>query len=139
MEQLHALALACGLVREWIDVEGRRQVVDDTALAAVLAALGHEVEREGQIRRALAPLEERRAALPPMLVGDCGGSLALPFAPTQPPISVKTNPLFPTGSPNGTISRGIFRPCSGPATMATHVFGGVFRFARGKGPHLPAD
>ena len=83
MEQLHALAQACGLAREWVDVEGRHQQVDDAALAAVLAALGHDVGSERRVARALAEVEERRAALPAMLVGDCGSDLVLPFAPAR--------------------------------------------------------
>ena len=68
MEHLHALAQACGLAREWTDVEGRGQQVDDAALAAVLTALGHEAGSERQIARSLAAVEARRAHLPAMLV-----------------------------------------------------------------------
>lgn len=80
MEQLHALAQAAGVAREWTDVEGCHQVVGDAALAAVLAALGHETASERQIARSLAALAEQRAALPAMLVGDCGAVVTLPFA-----------------------------------------------------------
>lgn len=80
MEQLHALAQAAGVAREWTDVEGCHQVVGDAALAAVLAALGHEVASERQIVRSLAAIAEQRAALPAMLVGDCGAVVTLPFA-----------------------------------------------------------
>lgn len=83
MEQLHALARACGVAREWTDVEGRQQQVNDAALAAVLAALGHEADGERQAARSLADLTARNAALPPMLVGDCGGQVPLPFAATR--------------------------------------------------------
>ncbi|NBB25487.1 4-alpha-glucanotransferase [Porphyrobacter sp. SLTP] len=83
MEQLHALAQACGVAREWTDVEGRQQIVADDALAEVLAALGHEAGSERQIARSLVAVEERRAALPPMLVADCGASISLPFTPTR--------------------------------------------------------
>lgn len=79
MEHLHALAQACDLARDWVDVEGRRQAVTDEALAAVLAALGHDTASERQIRRSLALAEERRALLPPMLVADAGAGIALPF------------------------------------------------------------
>lgn len=78
VEQLHALAQACGVAREWIDVEGRRQLVGDAALAAVLAALGHDTASERQIARSLAAVQERRTAVPAMLVADTGASIALP-------------------------------------------------------------
>ena len=80
MEQLHALAQAAGVAREWTDVEGCHQVVSDAALVAVLAALGHEAASERQIARSLAALAERHAALPAMLVGDCGAVVTLPLA-----------------------------------------------------------
>lgn len=80
MEQLHALAQACGVAREWVDVEGRHQTVADEALAAVLAALGEEAGSERQIARSLAAAAARAGSLPPMLVGDCGARIALPFA-----------------------------------------------------------
>lgn len=79
MGLLHALAQACGVASDWIDVEGRQQRVTDEALAAVLAALGHETGSEGQIARSLAAGQERRAALPAMLVADSGASIALPM------------------------------------------------------------
>jgi 4-alpha-glucanotransferase len=83
MEQLHALAQAAGVAREWTDVEGRHQVVGDAALAAVLAALGHEAGSGKQIARSLARIEERRRALPAMLVADCGATITLPLAPAR--------------------------------------------------------
>lgn len=83
MEQLHALAHACGVAREWTDVDGRQQMVADDALAAALAALGHAAGSARQIARSLAAVEESRAALPPMLVADCGASIPLPFTPSR--------------------------------------------------------
>ena len=83
MEQLHALAQVAGVAREWTDVEGRHQVVDDAALAAVLAALGYETGSERQIVGSLAAIARQRAELPGMLVADCGAAIALPFAPTS--------------------------------------------------------
>jgi 4-alpha-glucanotransferase len=80
MEQLHALARGVGLAREWTDVEGRRQLVGDAALHAVLHALGHETGSEHQIARSLAALSDRARALPAMLVGDCGATITLPLA-----------------------------------------------------------
>ena len=80
MEQLHALAEACGLARDWTDVEGRQQRVSDDALAALLGALGHEAGSKARIARSLAAVEERRRGLPAMLVADAGACLALPVA-----------------------------------------------------------
>lgn len=82
MEQLHALAQAAGIAREWTDVEGRRQVVGDAALAAVLRALGHDAQSERQMARSLAAIADERARLAAMLVGDCGTAITLPFAPS---------------------------------------------------------
>ncbi|MBA4007530.1 MAG: 4-alpha-glucanotransferase [Erythrobacter sp.] len=83
MDQLHALAQAAGVAREWTDVEGRHQIVSDAALAAVLAALGHEAASERQIVRSLAVIAEQRRALPAMLVADCGATITLPFCVTR--------------------------------------------------------
>ena len=80
MEHLHALAQACGLAREWTDVEGRGQQVTDAALAAVLTALGHEAGSERQIARSIVEVTARRAQLQPMLVADAGGRITLPCA-----------------------------------------------------------
>jgi 4-alpha-glucanotransferase len=83
MEQLHALAQACGVAREWTSVDGRHQTVGDAGLAAVLEALGHEAGSARQIARSLAAAAERADQLPPMLVADCGGLIALPFPATS--------------------------------------------------------
>jgi 4-alpha-glucanotransferase len=87
MEQLYAMARASGVAREWTDVEGRRQVVTDAALEAVLSALGHETSSEGQILRGIALLEEQHTALPAMLVADTGATIALPFAASRAEIT----------------------------------------------------
>ena len=109
MEQLHALARACGLARDWTDVEGRAQRVTDDALAALLTALGHAASSEMQITRSLATIEERRKGLPAMLVADCGASLTLPVAARRAeitgedgitlPLSVASNQLHVTAPP----------------------------------------
>lgn len=83
MEQLHALAEACGLARAWTDVDGRHQQVTDEALAALLAALGHDAGSELQIARGLAEVQERRRGLPAMLVADGGAAITLPLAATR--------------------------------------------------------
>ncbi|KPF65400.1 4-alpha-glucanotransferase [Porphyrobacter sp. AAP60] len=87
MEQLYAMARASGVAREWTDVEGRRQVVGDAALAAVLAALGHETASERQILRSLALVQERHTVLPAMLVADAGAVITLPFAASRAEIT----------------------------------------------------
>jgi len=79
MEQLHALAQAAGIAREWTDVDGHCHIVADHALVAVLAALGHEAGSARQIARSLAAIEQRSRELPPMLVADCGASIMLPM------------------------------------------------------------
>ena len=83
MEQLHALAEAAGISQEWIDVDGRQQVVSDQALAAVLEALGHAASSERQIVRSLAAITQEQARLPAMLVADCCAAITLPFAPMR--------------------------------------------------------
>lgn len=83
MEHLHALAQACGVAREWTDVEGHGQHVGDEALAAVLAALGHDTASDLQIQRSLGVVAARKHRLPAMLVTDCGSAVDLPFAPAH--------------------------------------------------------
>jgi 4-alpha-glucanotransferase len=87
MTHLHALAQACGLAREWRDVEGRQQQVGDAALEAILAALGHEAASERQIARSLTVIAARREGLPAMLVADAGSAITLPFAPARAEIT----------------------------------------------------
>lgn len=101
MEQLHALARACGVAREWTDVEGRRQIVDDAALAAVLSALGHDTRSERQIAAALAEVGAKRVRLPAMLVADEGGAIDLPLAPQRAEATAEdgiTSPLVLHGN-----------------------------------------
>lgn len=100
MEPLHALAQACGLARDWVDVEGRQQQVSDAALAAILAALGQEAESERQIARSLAALAARGPDLPELLVADAGGVFDLPFAAQRAEITGEdgvTRPLLLDG------------------------------------------
>ncbi|MEO0058041.1 MAG: hypothetical protein RIT17_1514 [Pseudomonadota bacterium] len=100
MEQLHALAHACGVSRDWTDVEGRQQGVTDDALAALLGALGHEAESQAQIARSLAAIAARRKGLPAMLVADSGASIALPLAARSAEITGEdgiTRPLSVAG------------------------------------------
>ena len=100
MEQLHALAEAAGLARDWVNVEGSPQQVADDALAAVLTALGHDCGSERQIARSLAAIAQRRAELPAMLVADAGAVLTLPAAVTRAEITGEdgvTRPLVVEG------------------------------------------
>ncbi|MGY6638044.1 MAG: hypothetical protein ACXIUO_12995 [Erythrobacter sp.] len=83
MELLHALAQAAGVAREWRDVEGRVQQVSDEALAAVLAALGHDTANECAIAARLAEIAARKRRLPAMLVADAGALIDLPIAITR--------------------------------------------------------
>ncbi len=101
MEQLHLLAQACGVAREWRDVGGHQQHVTDGSLAALLTALGHDVDSEAQIARSLAAVEGRRAGLPAMLVADAGATIALPVAASRAAVTGEdgiTRPLQITGS-----------------------------------------
>ena len=41
MSDLHTLAAAAGLQRDWQDAAGRRQTVSDDALRTILDRLGH--------------------------------------------------------------------------------------------------
>lgn len=101
MEQLHALAHACGVSRDWTDVEGRQQRVADDALAALLAALGHDTGNEAQIARSLAAARGRRSGLPAMLVADAGASIPLSIAANRAEITGEdgiTRPLAVSGN-----------------------------------------
>ncbi|QIG53180.1 4-alpha-glucanotransferase [Altererythrobacter sp. BO-6] len=97
---LHALAKACGLAREWRDVEGREQKVSDEVLTAILGALGHPSESEAQIAHSLGALKQREQRLPAMLVADAGQAIALPVTGTTAELvdeSGMTRPLTITG------------------------------------------
>jgi 4-alpha-glucanotransferase len=83
MQQLHALAQACGAARHWRDVAGAEHVVADEALAAVLEALGHAAASERQIASSLAAVRAQAETLPAMLVADGGAAVDLPFAPAR--------------------------------------------------------
>ena len=61
---------------------GSRNARDAIADRADSVSVGH-AGSERQIARSLAAVEERRAALPPMLVADCGASIPLPFTPAR--------------------------------------------------------
>ena len=83
MSALHALARAAGLARNWRDAEGRDQIVSDSALAAILAALGYPAETEAQVRTSFAALEEEQARVPLFLSADVGQARPLPTSLAQ--------------------------------------------------------
>ena len=77
-DEIQHLAAAAGLQRNWRDVEGREQVVSDTALAAILEALGHETGSARKRKASLARIEEQRFGLPPLLVTEVGVPTPVP-------------------------------------------------------------
>lgn len=76
--ELHQLAAAAGLARQWRDVEGRDQIVTDAALAAILTALGYQTGSTRQIKAGLERIAERDRGLPPLLVTEVGHPTAVP-------------------------------------------------------------
>jgi 4-alpha-glucanotransferase len=75
--ELRDLAEVAGVARQWRDVGGRDQSVSDDALAAILAALGHETSSARHIKASVAHLAARARHIPPMLVTEVG--LATPI------------------------------------------------------------
>lgn len=104
MKHLHTLAQACGVAREWVDVEGRQHRVADEALSAILAALGHDTQSERQIARSLANVAARDAALPAMLVADAGATIALPVAAGRAEITGEDGVTRPLAIDGGRLS-----------------------------------
>ena len=78
MSDLHTLATAAGLQRDWQDAAGRRQTVSDDALRTILDRLGHASGSDTQIADSLAVIERRTAAAPRFLSVDCGDPIVLP-------------------------------------------------------------
>ena len=78
MSDLHTLAAAAGLQRDWQDAAGRRQTVSDDALRTILDRLGHASGSDTQIADSLAAIERRTAHAPRFLSVDCGAPIALP-------------------------------------------------------------
>jgi 4-alpha-glucanotransferase len=77
-QDLHELAAAVGLERQWRDADGRDQVVADEALHGVLAALGYPAGSGRQLRSSLRALAERDRRVQPMLVTEVGLSTPVP-------------------------------------------------------------
>ncbi len=80
MTELHALAEAIGLVRNWWDVAGKPQTVSDEALGAIATALGYPADSAEAIARSLAQIEDERAQPPALLVADAGKPIPLPMS-----------------------------------------------------------
>ena len=108
MNPLHSLADACGLARHWRDVEGQDQTVSDSAIEAILAALGHEVDSERQIVRSLSSLARAEESLPAMLVTDVDVPIELPFTASSAEIADEagvTQAIGVSGGHIGPIAR----------------------------------
>ncbi|CAI9407138.1 4-alpha-glucanotransferase [Pleomorphomonas sp. T1.2MG-36] len=80
MTELHALAAAIGLVRNWWDVAGKPQTVSDEALGAIATALGYPADSAAAIALSLAQIEEERRRPPTLLVADAGQPIPLPLS-----------------------------------------------------------
>lgn len=78
MSDLHTLAAAAGLQRDWQDAAGRRQTVSDDALRTILDRLGHASGSDTQIADGLTAIERSKAHAPRFLSVDCGDPIAVP-------------------------------------------------------------
>jgi 4-alpha-glucanotransferase len=101
MQDLHALAQACGLARDWIDVEGQQQRVHDDVLAAILEALGHNSRNARSILADRAAQGETMAA---MLVADRGTSIVLPTATGRAEITGEDGVTRPLNIENNKLT-----------------------------------
>lgn len=77
-EPLHLLADTLGVARTWWDVEGREQIVHDTSLIKVCAALGFPAASPEDIAHSLEQAAAERALPPVMLVTEAGRPTPLP-------------------------------------------------------------
>ncbi len=77
MSSLQTLATAAGLQLEWQDAGGRRQMVSDQALRAILDRLGHPSASAKQIADSLAAIAFRTARAPRFLSVDVGDPIQL--------------------------------------------------------------
>jgi 4-alpha-glucanotransferase len=80
IDQLHKLAAAAGVVRQWRDIDGHETLVEDGRLAAVLSAMGYACASAAQIAASLDQIAGEHAVLPRMVVTETGMATALPLA-----------------------------------------------------------
>lgn len=78
IDQLHRLATAIGIAREWWDVDGAPQLVADASLAAIAAALGYPAGSDAAIAASLHQLQEEDRQPPAMIVTEVGLPTPLP-------------------------------------------------------------
>jgi 4-alpha-glucanotransferase len=100
---LHELAAAAGLERQWRDVDGRDHVVNDDALAAILFALGHETGSSHQIKGSLGELAMRQRRLPRMLVTEVGLATPIPTRATKGEIAGENGATRTIGIVDGLL------------------------------------
>lgn len=118
------LADAAGIARQWRDVGGREMQVADDAIAAILAALGHEIGSSRQITSSLARFADQQRRLPPMLVTEVG---------LATPISTSASSAEITGedrvSRRITIDNGMLAPLMTPGYFDLSLAGQTIRLA----------
>lgn len=78
MKQVHVLADAIGLARNWWNVTGDEQIVADDALAAIATALGYPAESDAEIAESLERIAEEKRRPPVLLVAEVGRPTPLP-------------------------------------------------------------
>lgn len=78
IKQLHALAEAIGIARNWRDVDGAEQTVSDTSLTAIATALGYPAASETEIACSLEQVEAEKRQPPAMIVTEAGMPTRLP-------------------------------------------------------------
>ena len=124
---LHRLAAAAGLQRQWRDVEGRDHIVDDAALAAILAALGHKAGSARQIKASLARIAEESRSPPALIVTEAG-------LPTPLPPGFQTGAAAELTDEQGVtrshaVENGALAPVTEPGYYDGAIAGTTFRLA----------
>ena len=74
---LRALAEAAGVTAHWQDFQGKQHEVAPPTLRAVLRAIGFPGDSDVEIADSRARLHAEAAAVPPLVVADAGGDVAL--------------------------------------------------------------
>lgn len=80
---LHRLAAAAGLQRQWRDVEGQEREIADESLAAILDALGYPAASGTGIRAGIERIAQDSRGLPAMIVTQTGQPTPLPTGAEQ--------------------------------------------------------